>query len=127
MKLRSVIAWITRLSNLRYTVRDEVVLITDKEHIDEFKVTAVYDISDITAPIPDSPSVPEFDFTLPSINARRIGYGFYNVPFNWYSRRLGPFTGAYFMDFAQHDRYFMTEEEVKRLVDALIEGEEGDD
>ena len=122
MKLRNVLAWVTRLNNLTYTVRDEVVLITDKAHLEEFKVTAVYDISDITAPIPDYSSVPEFDITLPAINARRIGYGFYQVPYYW--RGLGPFTGAYFMDFAEQPRYFMTEDEVRKLIEKLIEGEE---
>lgn len=124
MKLRNVLAWITRLNDLTYTVRDEAVLITDAEHLEDFKVTAVYDISDITAPIPDYSSVPEFDITLPAINARRIGEGFYEVPYYWYWQGLGPFTGAYFTDFGAQNRYFMTEEEVQRLIEALIEGEE---
>lgn len=125
MKLRNVLTWIARFTDLTWIVRDEVVLITDKEHLDEFKVTGVYDISDIIAPIPDYQSVPEFDMTLPAINARRIGYGFYEVPTYWDMHGVGPFTGAYFVDFAARNRYFMTEDEVRRLVEALIEGEEG--
>lgn len=124
MKLKNVLSWVTRLNDLKYTVRDEVILITDTDHLEEFKVTAVYDISDITAPIPDYQSVPEFDVTLPAINARRIGYGFYQVPYSWYWRGVWPFTGAYFVDFAEQPRYFMTEDEVRNLIEKLIEGEE---
>ena len=124
MKLRSALAWVTRLNDLVYTVRDEVVLITDKAHQEEFKVTAVYDVSDITAPIPDFSSVPEFDVTLPAINARRIGYGFYQVPYYWNWHGFGPYTGAYFVDFAEQPRYFMTEEEIQKLIEKLIEAEE---
>ena len=124
MKLGNVLSWITRLNGLAYTVRDEVILITDKAHLEDFKVTAVYDISDITAPISESTPIPEFDMTLPSINARRIGDGFYRAPDYWYWHGMGPFTGTYFMDFATVNRYFMTDEEVKDMVDALIEGEE---
>jgi len=124
MKAGNVLAWITRLNGLQYTVRDEVILITDKTHMEDFKVTAVYDISDITAPITESTPIPEFDMTLPSINARRIGEGFYRAPEYWYWHGMGPFTGTYFLDFATVNRYFMTDEEVKDMVDALIEGEE---
>jgi len=124
MKLGNVLAWITRLNSLVYTVRDQAVLITDKEHLEEFKVTVVYDISDITAPIQESSPVPEFEMTLPSINSRRIGYGFYRPSDYWYWHGMGPFTGAFFLDFATVNRYFMTDEEVKAMVDALIEGEE---
>jgi hypothetical protein len=124
MKLASALAWITRLNSLRYTVRDEVILITDKAHLEDFKVTAVYDISDITAPISESSQVPEFEMTLPSINARRIGYGFYRPSDYWYWHGIGPYTGAFFLDFATVNRYFMTDEEVKDMVDALLEGED---
>ena len=124
LKLRSALEWVARFTGLTYTIRDQVVLITDKEHLKEFKVTAVYDITDIVTPIPDYPSVPDFDFLLPGINARRIGEGFRRAPDYWYRQGVGPFTGTYFSDYEGIPRYFMTEPEVRRLVERLIEAEE---
>jgi hypothetical protein len=124
LTLRSALEWVARFTGLTYTVRDQVVLITDAAHVEEFKVTAVYDITDIITEIPDYPSVPDFDFLLPSINARRIGDGFRRAPDFWYRQGMGPFTGAYFSDYEEVPRYFMTEAEVRALIEALIEAEE---
>ncbi len=124
IKLRNAIAWLTRLTGLSWTVRDQVVFITDREHLEELKVTAVYDIRDIVTPIPDYASVPDFDMTLPSVNARRISDGFYRVPTPWQRNGTGVFTGAFFADFEGRPRQFMTEEEVMDLIDSLVATED---
>lgn len=124
IQLRSVLEWVTRLSGTNWTVRDGVVFITDKEHMEEFKVTAVYDISDIVAAIPDYSSVPFFDIPLPAVNARVLNDGFYRAPDYWYWYGIAPYTGSYFIDYESINRYFMTEEEVKALIQSIIGEEE---
>jgi len=124
IKLRNVVTWLARLNNLSWTVRDQVVFITDAEHLEEMKVTVVYDIRDLVAPIPDYSSAPQFDMTLPAVNARRISEGFYRVPWWWQNRGAGVFTGAYFADFEETQRQFITEDEVLKLVEELLDAED---
>jgi hypothetical protein len=124
IKLRSAITWLARLSGLSWTVRDQVLFITDAEHMEEFKVTAVYDVRDIVEPIYDYPSVPDFDMTLPAVNARRISEGFYRVPWGWQANGVGVFTGAYFLDSNAQPRQTVTEEELREMIEMLLEGED---
>jgi len=129
IKLINALNWVCRNTGLHYTVRDQVVLITTAKGLEPLKVTAVYDIADLIAPIPDFNSEVYFNFNLGAIDARAI-YEWYRPYPYWYVQNYQPGFGAFpfggafpiWSDSVDRVRYSQTD--IEDMIDNLIETEE---
>ncbi len=124
IKLRSALNLMARAHKLSWTVRDEMVFITDAAHLEEMKVTVAYDIRDLMDAGYDYPSDRDFDMSLPAVNARAIMWDSWRVPDWWALNGAGVFTGTYFAESAARKRPAMTEDDIRELVEQLLEAED---
>ena len=129
IKLINVLKWICRNNGLYYTVRDQVVLITTKEELEPLKVTGVYNVSDIIAPIPDFNSDVYFNLNLNAVGPRRMFDWYRQYPY-WYYQDFRPGSGSFPLGGPfgagadEIDRVQITQPELEEMIERLIENEE---
>ena len=129
IKLVNVLKWVCRSAGLHYAVRDQVVLITTAEGLEPLKVTGVYNVFDIVAPIPDFNSDAYFNLNLRAVDARKM-FDWYRLYPYWYYQdyRPGfgplPFGGAFAAWADSVDRVRISQPELEEMIDNLIDAEE---
>jgi hypothetical protein len=129
IKLANVLKWVCRSTGFRFTVRDQVIFITTKEGLEPLKVTAIYDVSDLIAPVYDYDSDVFFNMSLGAIDIRQIFQWYSQYPY-WYYQdyRNGaglPFVGPYAAGADAIERPHLTQPQLEEMIDRLIENEEG--
>lgn len=129
MKLRNVLSWICRDLGLAWTVRDQAVYITTKEGLRPLMVTGVFDVQDIVSPVPDFDSEAYFNLNLRPVDVRALFDWYQRDPYWYYQEFRGPygpfpFGSPYAADTDAVDRYFLTQPELERMIDKLIDEED---
>jgi tetratricopeptide (TPR) repeat protein len=129
IKLVNVLKWVCRATGLHYTVRDQVVFITTKEGLEPLKVTGIYDVADLLAPIIDYNSEFYCNPSLSAIGPREFFNWISKYPYWYYQDYRGgmgllPFGGPFPAWSDTIERVRFTQPDLEEMINSLIENEE---